>query len=55
MVKESKLVKQARARNNATRDAVGLGTEIVLDNMRHLKKQSSNDFASSTLGLAITS
>lgn len=51
MVKESQLVKQARARNNATRDAVGLGTEIVLDNMRHPKKQSN--FASSTLGLAI--
>lgn len=50
--KESKLVQQVRARNSATRDAVGLGTEIVLDNMRHPKKQQ--DFASSTLGLAIT-
>lgn len=55
MGNESELVKQARARNSYTRDAVGMGTQIVLDNMRHPRQKSvRNDFASSTLGLAIT-
>lgn len=51
----SELVKQVNARRNFNRDAVGMGTQIVLDNMRHLKQKSTrSNFAASTLGLAIT-
>ena len=55
MVKESELVRQTRARNSYNRDVVGMGTQIVLDNMRHPRQKSvDNNFASSTLGLTIT-
>ena len=51
----SELVKQVNARRNFNRDAVGMGTQIVLDNMRHPKQKSTkNNFAASTLGLDIT-
>lgn len=51
----SELVKQVSARRNFNKDAVDMGTQIVLDNMRHPKQKSiKNNFAASTLGLAIT-
>lgn len=51
----SELVKQVSARRNFNKDAVDMGTQIVLDNMRHSKQKSiKNNFAASTLGLAIT-
>ena len=51
----SELVKQVSARRNFNKDAVDMGTQIVLDNMRHPKQESiKNNFAASTLGLAIT-
>ncbi len=51
----SELVKQVNAKRNFDRDVVGWGTQIVLDNMRHPKQKSTkNNFATSTLGLAIT-
>lgn len=51
----SELVKQVSARRNFNKDAVDMGTQIVLDNMRHPKQESiKNNFAVSTLGLAIT-
>lgn len=33
----SELVKQVNAKRNFDRDVIGMGTQIVLDNMRHPK------------------